>query len=131
MRNFSEESYTNISKVKIFSKVLHDKVALLTRRCSERGTWNRHQIIFRKVLTYTYRKCWSKDEFLMILMKLRLDFLFSFLQIFLNIFEYIWWSLHSRFLFMGMGNRWRNVICILKLKVIQPRPNIKPEIFQI
>ena len=43
-------SYTNIDKVKIFC-VLHDKVALLTRRYSERETRNRHQRIFRKVLT--------------------------------------------------------------------------------
>ena len=27
----------------------------------------------------------------------------SFLQIFLNILEYIWWSLHSRFLLMDMS----------------------------
>ena len=40
---------TDIDKVKIFC-VLHDKVALLTRRCSERGTRNRHQRVFRKVL---------------------------------------------------------------------------------
>ena len=38
----------------------------------------------------------------MTLMKLRLDFYFN---IFLNILEYIWWSLHSSFLFMGMGKR--------------------------
>ena len=37
----------------------NDEVALLTGRCSERGTRNRHQRIFRKVLTI--RKCWSKD----------------------------------------------------------------------
>ena len=42
--------YTNIDKVKIFC-VLHDKVALLRRRYSERETRNRHQRIFRKVLT--------------------------------------------------------------------------------
>ena len=29
----------------------------------------------------------------------------SFLQIFLIILEYIWWSLHSSFLFMDMGKR--------------------------
>ena len=40
---------TNVDKVKIFC-VLHDKVALLTGRCSERGKRNYHQIIFRKVL---------------------------------------------------------------------------------
>ena len=45
--------------------------------------------------------------------------------------EYIWWSLHSRFLFMGMGKRQHKVICVVKLKVIQPQPNYKPEISQI
>ena len=40
--------YTNIDKVKMFH-VLHNKVALLTRRRSERGTRNRHQRTFRKV----------------------------------------------------------------------------------
>ena len=42
--------YTNIDKVKIFC-VLYDKVALLTRRYSERETKNRHHRIFREVLT--------------------------------------------------------------------------------
>ena len=41
---------TDIDKVKIFC-VLHNKVALLTRRCSERGRRNCRQRIFRKVLT--------------------------------------------------------------------------------
>ena len=37
MRNFSEKSYLyNIGKVKIFC-VLHNKLKLLTRRCSEQG----------------------------------------------------------------------------------------------
>ena len=34
--------YTDIDKVKI-QRQSHDKVALLTRRCSERGTRNRQQ----------------------------------------------------------------------------------------
>ena len=42
--------YTKVDKVKIFC-VLHDKVALLTRRRSERGTRNRYKIISRKLLT--------------------------------------------------------------------------------
>ena len=42
----------NIDQVKIFC-VLHDKVALLTRRCSEQATRNRDQINFRKVLIPT------------------------------------------------------------------------------
>ena len=42
--------YTNIDKVKIFC-VLHDKVALLTKRYCQWETRNRHQRIFRKALT--------------------------------------------------------------------------------
>ena len=42
--------HTNNDKVKVFC-VLHNKVALLTRTCSEWGTKNRHQRIFRKFLT--------------------------------------------------------------------------------
>ena len=54
-RNVSEKMYlyyilTNIDKVKIFW-ILHDTVALLTRRHSERGTRNCHEIIFRKLFT--------------------------------------------------------------------------------
>ena len=44
--------YTYISKVEIFHVlVLHNKVAMLTRKLSERGTRYRHERIFRKVLT--------------------------------------------------------------------------------
>ena len=75
---------------------------------------NRQQRIFRKILTIYIRKCWSKDEFFMTL-KLILDFLFTYIQIFLNILEYIWWSLQSSILFMGMSKRWRKVICVVKL----------------
>ena len=47
MRNFSEKKlfvlqYTNIEKVES-SHVLHDQVALLIRRHSERGTGNRQE----------------------------------------------------------------------------------------
>ena len=90
----------------------NDKVALLTRRCSEWGTRNRHQRIFRKVLTI--RKRWSKDEFFMTL-KLILDFPFTYIQIFLNTLEYIWWSLQSSILFMVTSKKWRKVICVVKL----------------
>ena len=58
----TSQKISNIDKVKMFC-VLHDKVALLTRRRSEWGKTDCHRIIFRKVLTITYRKCWSKDEF--------------------------------------------------------------------
>ena len=56
--------YTKIDKAKTFC-VIHDKVTLLAWRCSEWGTRNLHQRIFRKVLTI--RKRWSKDEFFMTL----------------------------------------------------------------
>ena len=58
--------------VKVFF-VLHDKVAILTRRRSERRTRN---IVTKEFLerfqpyVHIYRKCWSKDEFFMTLMKL-------------------------------------------------------------
>ena len=34
-------------------------------------------------------------------------------------------SLHSSFLFMRMGKRWRKVMCVMKSKVIQPQPKYK------
>ena len=43
-------NYTNIDKVKIFCAI-HNEVAPLTRKCSEWGTRNCHQRMFRKVLT--------------------------------------------------------------------------------
>ena len=90
--------HTDIEKVEIFH-VLHNKVALLLRRRSKRGTRNHHQIIFSKVWTiYIENAGQKKDEFFMILIKLRL-----FLQIFLDILEFIWWSLHSSFLFINIG----------------------------
>ena len=90
--------------------VLHKKVALLIRRRSERGKRNRNQRISRKVWTIyrTYissyifnKKCWSKDEFFMTKMKLRLEFLFTDLsqhpRIYLVVFAL------TNFLFIGMG----------------------------
>ena len=90
--------YTNINKVKAFC-VLHDKVALLTRRYSERERRNRHQIIFRKLI-----KRW------IITLKLILDFLFTD---FSQHLEYIG-GLRT-ILFMGMGKKWGKVICFVKL----------------
>ena len=55
---------------------------------------------------------------------IKLDFLF------VKILGYIWWSLHSSILFMGMGKRWRKVICVVKLSH-RTTTHIKPEIFQI
>ena len=47
--------HTIIDKVKIYC-VMHNKVALLTRRRSEQRTINRHQRIFRKLLTIYMQK---------------------------------------------------------------------------
>ena len=44
-------------------------------------------------------------------------------EIYLVVFE-------PTFLFMGIGKKWHKVICFKKLKVMQPQPNIKPEILQ-
>ena len=49
-KKLTEFIVSNIDKVKIFC-VLHDKVALVSTRYSEQETRNRHQRIFRKVLT--------------------------------------------------------------------------------
>ena len=115
-----------VDNVKIFC-VLHNKVAMLSRRLSERGTRNHYQIIFRKVLKPYGMHIENVDQ--------KMNFLWlwwnwdlnSFLQIFLNILEYIWWSWRSSFLIMGMGKskRWCKVICVVKLKVIQPQPKYK------
>ena len=55
--------YTNIEKVEKLH-VLHDKVALLIRKCFERGTRNHHQIIFRKVWTMYIENVDQKINFL-------------------------------------------------------------------
>ena len=67
-----------LAKLKYFMS--YNKIVLLTRRRSELGSRNRLQIIFRNVWTKymsIYKKCWSKDEFFVILIKLRLDLLFN------------------------------------------------------
>ena len=59
--------------------------------------------------------------------------LISFLQIFLNILEYIWCSLHLSFLFIGMMGykevTW-SLLCRRIKKPCNHNPNIKPEIFK-
>ena len=54
---------TNIEKVEILY-VLHDKVTLLRRRRSERGTRNCHQRMFRKVWTTYIENVDQKMNFL-------------------------------------------------------------------
>ena len=85
--------------------VLHNKSCTANKRCSERGTRNPHQRIFRKFLTIYiyYRKHWSKDEFFMTLKKLRYGFLKTDLSqhftIYLAVFAL------KFFIHMGMGKR--------------------------
>ena len=63
VKNFSQKNYlycsnkaSNTENVEIFHG-LHDKVALLMRRRSERGTRNRHQNIFGKVQIMHIYQC--------------------------------------------------------------------------
>ena len=109
--------YTNIDKVEIFH-VLCNKVALLTMRHSQRGARNRHQRVFRKVWTIIYiENVDQKDEFFMTLMKLRLDFLFTDLS---QCFGIDLMVFALKFFIQGHGcKRWRKVICVVKLKVLQ------------
>ena len=87
---------SNIENVEIFHG-LHDKVALLMRRRSERGTRNRHQNIFGKVQTMHIYQCIENVNW-------KMNFLWvwwnwdetPFLQIFLNI-------LLKFFIFISMG----------------------------
>ena len=82
-----------LTKTKAYLEILllylnnsSEEVALLLRRRSEQRTRNHHQKIFRKVWTmYVENAGQKKDEFFMTLIKLRL-----FLQIFLDILEFIW-----------------------------------------
>ena len=94
--------------------VLHDKGALITRRRSERGSRNRHQIVFREIWTM-YGKYWWKNELFMTLMKLRLDFHFG---IYLVVFA-------IKFFIYG-----HEVISVIKPKVIVPNPEYKTRNFQ-
>ena len=76
VKKYQKKAFTNIEKVKILH-VLNNKVALLTRKRSERGTRNYRQIIFRKVWTMYIENVDQKINFYMTLMRLKLDFLFT------------------------------------------------------
>ena len=107
---------TNIEKVEI-SHVLLDKVALLMKRCSERGTRNCCQRISRKVWT-TYIENVDQTWILyMTRMKLVLDFLFtdSFFGVLCT----------QVFYSSAWGKKWLKVICVVKSKVIQPQPKYR------
>ena len=75
---------------------LHDKFSLLMRR---RSLSEEREIVIKELLEkfgpYIYRKCLSKDEYFITLMKLRLDFLFTDLSQHLTI--YIWWSFYGTY----------------------------------
>ena len=126
MRNFSEKSYlyyANIDKTEIFH-ALCDKVALLTNRCSERVTGNRHQIIFWKAWIMPIENVYQK--IFMTSTKLRLDFLFTDLcqQSGIDLVFAI------KFFIMGMGMRWRKVIYVVYLRAIQLQSKYKTRNFQ-
>ena len=104
---------TNIEKFEILH-VLHDKVALLMRRGSLPGTRNCDQIIFRKVWIIYRENINQKMNFYMTLMKLRLDFLFTYF-FFGGLCTQVFYSL-------TWGKKWLKVICVVKSKLIQPQP---------
>ena len=99
------------------------------RRRSERGTRNCPQSIFRKfilkktILKILYWQCWSKDE---CFMTLRIPFCRS-VSMFWNIFDRLFTQV---FYSSTYGERWLEVICALKSKVIEPQPKYKTRSFQ-
>ena len=99
---------TNIDIVKIF--VLHNKVALLTRDVLS----GEQEIVTKDFLEKFYQTIKlhieSIDQKINFYDPDETEIRLPFLQIFLNILECIWWSLHSSFLFMVMGKRWHKVI---------------------
>ena len=110
---------------------LHNKVALPIRR---------HSVLVRKEKSSQknfqnsldqstqYRKCYSKDELFMTLMKFRLDFPFTDFPL-----HFIIGGLCTQvFYSSAWGKRWLEVNCVIKLKVInvQPQPKYKTRNFQ-
>ena len=57
-------------------------------------------------------------------MKLKLDFLFTDLSQHFGIYLVVVFA-PKVFLFMGISKRWHEVICVVKLTVIQPQPKYK------
>ena len=113
---------TNIEKIEILH-VLHDTVALLMRRRSERGARNCHQIIFRKF--WTIEKVGQKMNFYMTdEIEIRFRFYRSF-STFWNIFD----GLCTRVFYSStLGKKLLEVIFV-KSKVIQPQPKYKTRNF--
>ena len=102
--------YSILTLIKSKYFVLHNKVALLKRRRSERGTRNHNQIIFRKVLAI--ENVDQKMNFLWLETEIRLPFYTSF-STFWNKFG----GLYAQFFYSWA---W-----------VRGDVNIKPEIFQI
>ena len=104
---------TNIEKVEILH-VLHDKIALLMRRRSERGTRNCHQRLLRKVWTIYIE---NFDQQMSSLhdsdkIKIRLPF-----------YRFLFGGLCTQVFYSSVwGKKWLEVICVVKSKVIQRQP---------
>ena len=116
----------NIEKVEILH-VLHDKVALLMRRNSERRTRNCHQIIFGKVWTIYVENVdqkinilYNSDE-----IEIRLPF-YKSCSTFWNLFGGF---CTQDFYSSTWGKKWLKVICVVKWKVILPQPKYKTRNF--
>ena len=104
--------HTNIKKVETLY-VLHDKVALLMRKRSERGTRNRHRRILRKVWTMYTENGDQRGIFYMTLIRLRLGFLFADLSQSFAIYLVVF---NSR---VKSGSK--SFHCVVKSKVIEPK----------
>ena len=79
-------------------RTIFTQCLLLVKKRSEQGTRNHQQIIFRKVWTIHTQ---NSDQRSIFEYYDEIEVKLPFLLIFLNILEYIWWPLQSRFLFMG------------------------------
>ena len=91
------------------SDVVFDKVVLVTMRRSERRTMNYQEIFFIKASTS------FEDKLLMILMKLRLHFLFTNLS---QDFEIYLVALAHTFFYSWARNNLLKIICDVKSKVV-------------
>ena len=99
------------------------------RRRSEQGTRDRRQTIFKKVFTiYIIEKMFIKRYIFYDFDKIETRLPFRDLSQHFGI--YICWSLHPNVLFIGMGKRSLEMICVIKSKVIQPQPKYKTISFQ-
>ena len=92
------------------------------RKRFERGTRYHHQTIFKKVWTmHVYIKWWSKVEFFIWLMRLRLYFLFT------NISQNF--GMYLAVFASQVGSDSKSFNCVVKSKVIQPQLKYKTKDF--